>query len=166
MGEVIANLKFHSDADKQAWIAESTKWRLPYWDWALRANKGEVPALFTLPNVQIRVPAAADGSQPHPETKVNPLYRYQLTVDGKVTKMGNLPKPYRIDNNDTLPVCTAAPPSTINHMYLSYLPYTKHALTFLLHASSGRNAQAPADGASKACHRTRPSPWVSTTTRA
>lgn len=99
MGEVIDNdLKFYSDADKQAWINESTKWRLPYWDWALAANKGNVPALFIPASVKIRVPAAADGSQPVPEPVANPLYRYQLQENGAPKKMGDLPKPYTVDS--------------------------------------------------------------------
>ncbi|MCJ1261407.1 hypothetical protein MMC22_001271 [Lobaria immixta] len=99
MGDVINNnLKFNSDADKQAWINESTKWRLPYWDWALAANKSVVPALFIPASVEIRVPAAADGSQPAPESVPNPLYRYQLKVNGVPKKMGDLPKPYTVDS--------------------------------------------------------------------
>jgi hypothetical protein len=77
MGEVIENdLEFNSDADKQAWINESSKWRLPYWDWEPTANNGNIPTLFIPAIVKIRVPAAADGSQPAPESVTRPLYRY------------------------------------------------------------------------------------------
>ncbi|KDN59840.1 putative tyrosinase [Colletotrichum sublineola] len=44
MGKVIEKLSFSIEADKNAWIKESTQWILPYWDWALNT---EVPALFS-----------------------------------------------------------------------------------------------------------------------
>lgn len=111
MGEVIDNdLTFSSDTDKKIWINESTKWRLPYWDWALTANNGNVPALFIPATVKVRVPAAADGSQPAPQSMANPLYRYQVKVGDKATRMGDLPSPYTVDSvtqsdNTILPVC-------------------------------------------------------------
>ena len=99
MGAVIENdLTFHSNVEKQAWKLESNKWRLPYWDWALPSNHGNVPTLFTLSSVKIRVPAAAHGLQPPPELVSNPLYRYQMLVNGLPTKMGDLPHPYTVDS--------------------------------------------------------------------
>ena len=138
MGKVIEDdLQFHSDADKQAWIDESTMWRLPYWDWA-NPNKGSAPTLFMPASVNIRVPAK-DGSQPAPENVPNPLYRYQLKVDGLPKKMGDLPKPYTVDSVKltadgkelVLPVCT-------------FPGYVSIVADFL----SGRNALVQADGAS------------------
>ena len=137
MGDVIKDdLKFNSDADKQAWIKESTKWRLPYWDWALAANKGNVPALFIPELVKIRVPAATDGSQLAPETVKNPLYRYQLHVNGVPTKMGELPEPYKVDD-------VKLKDGTILPVRMR-LPRNSATINFL----SGRNALAQADGAS------------------
>ncbi|KAK3320228.1 hypothetical protein B0T19DRAFT_479192 [Cercophora scortea] len=99
MLEVIDDdLQFNSEADKKAWIDEASKWRLPYWDWALPSSKGAVPDLFQPPSVNIRVPAAADGSLQEPENVPNPLYKYQLKVDGAPKRMGDLPWPYTVDS--------------------------------------------------------------------
>ncbi|KAK0662965.1 putative tyrosinase [Cercophora samala] len=99
MGKVInEDLEFHDDADKQAWLEERNKWRLPYWDWALNSTKGKVPDLFVPSSVNIRVPLAADGSQPAPENVPNPLSRYQVKVDGVPKKMGDLPGDYKVDS--------------------------------------------------------------------
>ncbi|WYZ43577.1 hypothetical protein EsH8_VII_000013 [Colletotrichum jinshuiense] len=96
MGEVIENdLVFSNDTEKNTWTKESTQWRLPYWDWALQT---EVPNLFRPPEVKIRVPLGPDGLQLEPEIVPNPLYRYQLKVNGEITKMGALPSPYTIDD--------------------------------------------------------------------
>jgi len=126
MGEVIdKDLEFDNDKEKQTWIDESTKWRLPYWDWALAANRGSVPALFMPTSVRIRVPAAANGWQPEPEVVKNPLYRYQLLVNGVPKKMGDLPKPYTVDSvklNDgtLLPVRTFSPRNVTNFDFLKW----------------------------------------------
>lgn len=133
MGEVIDNdLKFNSDVDKKTWINESTKWRLPYWDWALASN---IPALFMPASVEIRVPAAADGTQPAPEPVVNPLYRYQLQENGVPKKMGDLPKPYTVDSV-TQQDGTVFPVRTMT-------PSSGKIIDFL----SGRSALVQADGA-------------------
>ena len=89
-------------------------------------------------SISIRVPAATDGLQPSPESVLNPLYRYQLQVDGKAMKMGDLPKPYTVDSVTSdfglvLPVRTDLPRTfTIFDVF------------------SGRSALVQADGASKA----------------
>ncbi|KAK2010582.1 hypothetical protein LZ32DRAFT_619739 [Colletotrichum eremochloae] len=75
MGKVIEKLPFSSEADKNAWIRESTQWILPYWDWALNT---EVPALFRPTTVKICLPLGPDGLQPEPEIVPNPWYRYEL----------------------------------------------------------------------------------------
>ncbi|KAK6215478.1 tyrosinase [Colletotrichum tabaci] len=95
MGKVIEQLHFSSEAEKNVWIKESTQWRLPYWDWALNT---EVPDLFRPTTVKIRAPFGADGIQPEPEIVSNPLYRYELRVNGQVTKMGALPAPFTVDD--------------------------------------------------------------------
>ncbi|KAM7189074.1 Di-copper centre-containing protein [Naviculisporaceae sp. PSN 640] len=102
MGEVIdEELEFPNNAEKQAWIDAKDAWRLPYWDWALPHYKGEVPEQFKPKEINIRKPANADGSLPGPAQVTNPLFRFQLLVDGKLTKMGDLPAPYTIcDVND------------------------------------------------------------------
>lgn len=94
MGEVIEkDLQFNSQADKDAWIKESNKWRLPYWDWAIHTG---VPDLFRPLSVKLRVPLDPQGQQIDPEEKINPLYRFQLKVEGVLTKMGDLPEPYTV----------------------------------------------------------------------
>ena len=109
-------LKFSSDEEKKAWTDEAFQWRLPYWDWALPENEGKVPDLFMPPSVNIRVPKAADGSQPDPENLPNPLYRFQLKVNGVPKNMGDLPQPYTVDNvvvgqgKDQLVLPVSSPP--------------------------------------------------------
>jgi len=103
MKDVIDNdLTFYNDAEKQAWHDEASHWRLPYWDWALPSYGGSMPELFKPMEVKVCVPTAKDGSQPPPETVTNPLYRYQLRVDGKLTKMGDLPMPFTVDDVEVL----------------------------------------------------------------
>lgn len=94
------DLVFTNDADKRAWIKERSSWRLPYWDWADPNHDGNVPKLFMTPpnDISIRRPAAADGSLVDPEAVPNPLGRFQLKVKGVSTKMGDLPRPYRVDD--------------------------------------------------------------------
>jgi hypothetical protein len=113
MGDVINNdLTFHDETEKQEWTNESLKWRLPYWDWAAPGNDNLVhfPELYKNKEILIRRPAAL------PEPVPNPLYRYELKVGGVVTKMGELPPPFKIIDVDQkggpfLPVCTVRPVS-------------------------------------------------------
>jgi len=159
MVTVIGELDFPNSADKDAWVNESKKWRLPYWDWALPSYEGRVPNLFMPNSVNIRVPAAADGSRPPPENVPNPLYRYQLKVNGVPTKMGDLPDPYKVENvvlqdGTVLPV-------RVFYSHGSEKPLmVEFQLTL---TNSGLNALEPADGVS-----TRPTQttglMVSTTT--
>ncbi|KAK0752740.1 common central domain of tyrosinase-domain-containing protein [Schizothecium vesticola] len=74
MGDIINGLTFSSDAEKQSWIDESNTWRLPYWDWA---------------SVSVCAPLKPDGSPSALLEVDNPLYRYQLVVDGNLTQMGD-----------------------------------------------------------------------------
>ncbi|KAM7191683.1 Di-copper centre-containing protein [Rhypophila sp. PSN 637] len=104
MSEVIENeLKFNSDDEKQTWIKEKDSFRLPYWDWARPSYKGEIPDLFKPAKVEVREPLNADGTLPLPLPVDNPLYRYQLYKDGKLTRMGDLPPPYTVDDSDDHP---------------------------------------------------------------
>ena len=98
------DLKFETINEKQKWAHEAGLWRLPYWNWGLPENY-EMPDIFTMETIKIRVPLASDGKARAPESRVNPLYRFQLRVDGKLTKMGDLPKPYTVNNAGELPVC-------------------------------------------------------------
>ena len=98
MLEVIHELHFNTNAEKQQWTAQAGLWRLPYWNWALpRAGVG-IPELFKDKEIKIRAPLATNGTAKKPDEVENPLYRYELQVDGKVTKMGNLPEPFTIED--------------------------------------------------------------------
>ncbi|KAM7210463.1 Di-copper centre-containing protein [Rhypophila decipiens] len=104
MNEVIENeLKFNSDAEKQTWIKEKDSFRLPYWDWARPSYEGEIPELFKDAEIKVREPLNADGTLPTPLPVDNPLYRYQLYKDGKLTRMGDLPSPYTVEDSDDHP---------------------------------------------------------------
>lgn len=110
MGDVIEGLKFASDAEKRLWKDEASKWRLPYWDWAIDSN---IPALFQNDSVLVCSPGLKpDGSPCDPVALDNPLYRYQLIVNGEPIKMGNedILKQYAIkdvhdEGSPILPVC-------------------------------------------------------------
>ena len=132
------DLKFETIGEKQEWSREADLWRLPYWNWGLPRNY-EMPDIFTTEKISIRVPRASNGKVQVPESRVNPLYRFQLRVDGKVTKMGDLPEPYTVhdtgSNADKLPVCLPHPAPTV-------------ALSLTWYHDSGPNAQAPAGGES------------------
>lgn len=96
MQDVIDNdLKFNSADDKATWMNERGQWRLPYWNWAVNTN---VPTLFTTETVALRVPLGPDGQPGKPDVKRNPLFRYQVQVDGQPVKMGDLDAPYKVDN--------------------------------------------------------------------
>ncbi|KAK3374755.1 common central domain of tyrosinase-domain-containing protein [Podospora didyma] len=87
MGDVIKDMKFARDDDKQTWIDASNEWRLPYWDWALPQYAEAMPFLLAESKVKIREPMKADGSPAPPlEVDENPLARYQLKVDDVGTK--------------------------------------------------------------------------------
>lgn len=135
MLEGIDTLEFKLPGEKDEWVAEAYKWRLPFWDWA---RNPEIPELFRSPSIKIRVPRAGDGSLPASESIANPLWRYECLVDGKPTPMGELPDPYKIKNirfddgpEDYYPVGTQE---------VSLFASTDHG-TF-----SGRNAPVLADG--------------------
>ncbi|KAJ0346181.1 hypothetical protein KNSL1_007755, partial [Colletotrichum chrysophilum] len=93
MGEVIEDLKIEDPGVKKEWLKERSTWRLPYWNWALQPVEG-VPDLFKHDKVAICTPSGTE-----PETVTNPLHRYEMRVDGKVTLMGSpaLGK-YKIDD--------------------------------------------------------------------
>ncbi|KIW08130.1 uncharacterized protein PV09_01064 [Verruconis gallopava] len=95
MLEAIDALEFKLPGEKEDWIAEAYKWRLPYWDWA---RNPQIPDLFKDPMIKIRLPRAVDGSLPPADPTVNPLWRYECLVDEKPTPMGELPAPYAIKN--------------------------------------------------------------------
>ncbi|KAI1390406.1 uncharacterized protein F4822DRAFT_401841 [Hypoxylon trugodes] len=103
MLEVIStDLTFNSAEEKKAWIKEANQFRLPYFNWA-RPKNFEIPHIYTINNIKIRVPKSHDGSNIPPELIENPLYRFQLRVGGKLTKMGDLPKPYTIEDTSGFP---------------------------------------------------------------
>ncbi|KAL2206849.1 hypothetical protein CC79DRAFT_908278 [Sarocladium strictum] len=108
MGEVISKLEFSSEGEKEIWVNESKRWRLPYWDWAVNTS---LPQLFREKTVNIREPLKTPDTQATSIPVSNPLYRFEMKVDGKVTKMGNLeqvPINYSVndvpDGDDILPV--------------------------------------------------------------
>lgn len=86
------DLVFFNDGEKIVWINEAKKWRLPYWDFALAENNGKVPDLFMPKSLKILIPGGSS------ESVMNPLFRYHLFVKNKLTKMGDLPYPYKVDN--------------------------------------------------------------------
>ena len=94
---------------RKDWKEEADKWRLPYWDFALFADRPpstpgafdydidhdrlRLPILCMMPNVQIKV--FENGKGPIIESRPNPLYKY---VTPKL--MGELPDPYTITGED------------------------------------------------------------------
>jgi hypothetical protein len=138
------DLVFVTPDEKAEWMGEALNWRLPYWDWALPKSDIGIPTLFTTETIQIRVPKAADGTLPPPEVKDNPLYRYQLRVgkERTLTKMGDLPKPYKIDS---------VPVQDPNTGEIWFMPVcgSIFPLCGLADLTSGPIAQAQADGASR-----------------
>lgn len=72
--------------------------RLPYWNWASQ-NDFSMPSIFTLEKINVRAPKGTGGNAAQTlDTLVNPLYRYQLRVNGKLTNMGDLPPPYNVED--------------------------------------------------------------------
>ena len=142
MLEVIKGLSFSVSTEKQSWLDAASQWRLPYWDWALPAPAGHVPALFAMESINIREPLSAVGVNSTTLAVTNPLARYQLqTGSPKVpTAMGTLPPPYTVPDvvikdeqgkeKLRLPVCGDC------------------QCGILLTSFSGLNAQALAGGAS------------------
>ena len=99
MLEVIdKKLHFNTADEKQQWTAQANLWRLPYWNWALPKAGVGIPELFKVEKVKILAPLTATGSAEKPDEVDNPLYRYELQVDKKATKMGDLPKPFTVDD--------------------------------------------------------------------
>ena len=98
MLEVVDGLTFPVADEKQEWVNEAYKWRLPYWDWGLVERHG-IPAIFTTPRINLRQPKKADGSIPVPLDSVNPLSRYQVLKAGQLVPMGKLPAPYTVSDD-------------------------------------------------------------------
>lgn len=92
------DMTFSFEGDKEEWTAEAFKWRLPYWDWS--SQNPQIPSIFQTQSIEIREPKTADGKIPLPMIIAeNPLNRFLVKVDGKPVPMGQLPKPYKLDNN-------------------------------------------------------------------
>lgn len=99
MLEVIEDLTFANIPEKYEWFEQARVWRLPYWDWGLPRPDIGMPLIFTVPDINIRVPKAKDGTTLPAEQKTNPLYRYQLKDKaGNPVLMGCLPPQYKIDD--------------------------------------------------------------------
>jgi hypothetical protein len=97
---VIDKMKFRMPGEKQTWIDEAYKWRLPYWDWALMSSNG-IPEIFRTAKIEIRVPKNKNGTDVDPEEVDNPLSRYQTRdpKTGDIVRMGRLPYPYAIQDD-------------------------------------------------------------------
>ena len=94
---------------RKDWKEEADKRRLPYWDFALFADRPpstpgafdydidhdrlRLPILCMMPNVQIKV--FENGKGPIIESRPNPLYKYVT-----LKLMGELPEPYKITGED------------------------------------------------------------------
>ncbi|RKK65967.1 hypothetical protein BFJ69_g15825 [Fusarium oxysporum] len=59
-------------------------------------KKGALPTLFHKNTVKVREPKDVEGMPRSPKSVSNPLSRYQLMVDGKPKRMGDLEAPYTI----------------------------------------------------------------------
>jgi hypothetical protein len=109
--EIEEKMTFHSSEEKREWIDEAYEFRLPYWDWALKGTG--IPYIFTVDDIDIRQPKAADGKPVKPLTVPNPLSRFQTKDEktGELLAMGKLGGPdgkYNVPDNtatdDDLPV--------------------------------------------------------------
>ena len=95
MLEVIdKELKFPLKNEKLEWEGEAKKWRLPYWDWALDTGSSSkvdtrVPTLFKTKQLVIRAPRSETDKLATETIEENPLWRYQLKVGEKLTKLGD-----------------------------------------------------------------------------
>lgn len=59
-------------ANRSHWISVADSFRIPYWDWALGDNGGEIPDFFTRPFIQATDPS---GNR---RTIANPLFNFQF----------------------------------------------------------------------------------------
>ena len=98
MKEVIdKELKFKDHLDKDVWIEEAERWRLPYWDWAVKYPDSEMPKLFTTEKITICNPKGSNDLYINMD---NPLARYQLQDKfGHPQLMGTLEWPYTIEDD-------------------------------------------------------------------
>ena len=120
------DLHFGSDVERQKWTTEAYQWRLPYWNWGLPKAGLGIPNLFTLPNISIKSPGIGNSTTNKSDTMANPLFRYELKVNDKITKMGDLPGDYKIDDatdEDISGKPITLPVRTFLVLYSSSLPY-------------------------------------------
>ncbi|KIW83063.1 hypothetical protein Z517_02306 [Fonsecaea pedrosoi CBS 271.37] len=87
MKEVIDELTFPFGGEKDQWVKERGRWRLPSFDWAL--PDVVVPDILLNQSISIQGPKKAEGTSTTTLIKENPLYRYQLIVNGKLLRMGD-----------------------------------------------------------------------------
>ncbi|EQB47725.1 hypothetical protein CGLO_13112 [Colletotrichum gloeosporioides Cg-14] len=117
MDEALGELEFPMPGEKDEWTRELKKWRLPYWNWAI---KPQVPDLFQNDIIKIRLPRDSRGNIVEPKDRNNPLFRYQLNVNGLATKMGD-PELGEYKINDVVlnkdPNDPKTPPIEINPLY-------------------------------------------------
>ncbi|KAF5530185.1 di-copper centre-containing protein [Fusarium napiforme] len=83
--------------ENKEWIAAARRWRLPYWDWALKPSLPDIAR-----NDKISIVKSWDGqAQPQYENVDNPMYRFQMPGHSPMgdDTYGN----YRIDNKKDTP---------------------------------------------------------------
>ena len=80
MLEIIDGIGLDPDTEEK-WTEEANRWRLPYFDWAL--PNADIPFIYRHKYIKVQSPVSGE------DTLLNPLFRYQLFVDGKHTAMGD-----------------------------------------------------------------------------
>ncbi|KAL3601140.1 hypothetical protein FPOAC2_05395 [Fusarium poae] len=79
------------------WVSAAKRWRLPYWDWALKPS---LPDLAR--NEKISIISSWDGEgEPQYESVENPMYRFQMP--GHKPMGDDTYGDYRIDNKEDTP---------------------------------------------------------------
>ena len=73
------------EATKKEWTNAAQRWRLPFWDWAIRqSGTGEygVPQIVQLEQVKVLKLGSRDK-----ESVGNPLYKFTNKIDGQEVSM-------------------------------------------------------------------------------
>lgn len=73
------------EATKKEWTSAAQRWRLPFWDWAIRqSGTGEygVPQIVQLEQVKVLKLGSKDK-----ESVNNPLYKFTNKIDGQEVSM-------------------------------------------------------------------------------